>query len=295
MTPESKSNGRGDEDLPSAPFGLSLREAADIVELGEAETMAEVAAAAPPDLADRFGLRCERFGSAVALATRGLDAPLLNRVLGLGVREPVTEAHIEAIHALYEGAGVRYLVQVSPALPPTVLATLREGFERRGLTRQDNWTKLLRDAAPPEPARTDLRIALATAADAPAVAEIMSAGFEEPPEMGQILATLVGRPDWRHYLAWDGDRPVAVGILFVHGPIGALEGAATLPAHRGRGAQSALMAQRIADAATLGCRWLITETGEETTEEPNPSYRNMLRAGFRVVYQRPNWVYFPQV
>ena len=45
------------------------------------------------------------------------------------------------------------------------------------------------------------------------------------------------------------------------------------------------------DARAQGCRWAITETGEETEEEPvNHSYRNMLRAGFRLAYARRNWV-----
>jgi predicted acetyltransferase len=35
--------------------------------------------------------------------------------------------------------------------------------------------------------------------------------------------------------------------------IGTLAGAATLPEYRGRGAQGALMARRMRDAAELGC------------------------------------------
>jgi len=50
------------------------------------------------------------------------------------------------------------------------------------------------------------------------------------------------------------------------------------------------MARRIADGIKLGCRHLVSETGEETPEEPNPSYRNMLRTGFELVYARRNWI-----
>ena len=66
---------------------------------------------------------------------------------------------------------------------------------------------------------------------------------------------------------------------------------ATLEAARGRGGQSAIFAARLRDAKAAGCRWAITETGEETEEEPvNHSYRNMLRSGFRLAYARRNWV-----
>ena len=50
------------------------------------------------------------------------------------------------------------------------------------------------------------------------------------------------------------------------------------------------MAQRIRDGMALGCRWLITETGEDTPEHPNPSYHNMLRTGFKLAYHRANYM-----
>ncbi|MDP8923063.1 MAG: hypothetical protein M3O34_09340 [Chloroflexota bacterium] len=68
---------------------------------------------------------------------------------------------------------------------------------------------------------------------------------------------------------------------------------ATLEAYRRRGAQGAIVARRIRDGADLGCRWLVTEAVEDTPDHPNPSYHNMLRTGFRLAYQRPNYVYSP--
>jgi hypothetical protein len=40
----------------------------------------------------------------------------------------------------------------------------------------------------------------------------------------------------------------------------------------------------------MGCSHIITETSEELPHRPNPSFRNMMRAGFDVVYQRPNYM-----
>jgi len=51
--------------------------------------------------------------------------------------------------------------------------------------------------------------------------------------------------------------------------------AATLPDQRGRGAQSVLIAERLKQARSLGCRWARAETSED-----NPSLQNLLRAGF---------------
>jgi hypothetical protein len=102
------------------------------------------------------------------------------------------------------------------------------------------------------------------------------------------IASMVGRAGWQHYLAWDGSRPVAAAALYVRDGAGWLGMASTLPAARRRGAQGALMAQRIEDGRALGCRWLVTETGEDTPARPNPSYRNMIRAGFALAYHREN-------
>ena len=51
-----------------------------------------------------------------------------------------------------------------------------------------------------------------------------------------------------------------------------------------------MFARRLHDARAAGCRFAVVETGEDTPEEPNPSYRNMLRAGFELAYFRHNWV-----
>jgi GNAT superfamily N-acetyltransferase len=87
---------------------------------------------------------------------------------------------------------------------------------------------------------------------------------------GWFWATL-GRPHWHHYLACDDGIAVSTAALYVDGGVGWLGFGATLPSHRNRGAQSALMARRIRDAADAGCSLVHTETAESTDEVPNPS------------------------
>ena len=65
----------------------------------------------------------------------------------------------------------------------------------------------------------------------------------------------------------------------------------TLESHRNLDAQGALFARRIQDGLLLGCKWFVTETGEDTPDSPNPSYRNMLRTGFELAYLRRNYVH----
>ena len=83
---------------------------------------------------------------------------------------------------------------------------------------------------------------------------------------------------------------MAGGALYLHGEYATLTFAATLPAFRGQGAQAALIARRFQEAAMAGCRWMLTETAEDTPSRPAPSFRNMRRYGFNIAYPRPNYL-----
>ena len=275
---------------PADTTRTTPRELAEIVEFIEAHEMQELVDATTPEVAARYGIRLERIGGALALLMREVDIPMFNRVVGLGLREPIADATLEAVEALCRGGKVRYLVQISP---PVLTDELHARLEARGLPRMDNWAKMIRGLEPPPEIPTDLRIEQVGPEHAEAFADVVCAAFELPREYGALTTGLVGRPGWQHYLAFDGDTPVAAGALCVRDRVGNLTFGATLASHRGRGAQGAIMARRIRDGAALGCRWLVTETGEDTPDHPNPSYRNMLRTGFRLAYLRPNYIYFP--
>ena len=69
-----------------------------------------------------------------------------------------------------------------------------------------------------------------------------------------------------------------------------MQAAATLPSHRRRGAQGALVARRIRDGLALGYRLFAAEAAEDGPEAPDPSYHNVLRAGFRLAYLRRSYL-----
>ena len=101
---------------------------------------------------------------------------------------------------------------------------------------------------------------------------------------------MVGRSGWRHYMAFDGDTPVATGACFIYRETAWIGFAATRTEYRNRGAQSAILAQRINDARESGCALINVETAEQTPEKEAPSYRNMRRYGFEIAYIRPNYL-----
>lgn len=72
-------------------------------------------------------------------------------------------------------------------------------------------------------------------------------GLDEPAAMLDMAASCVGRPDWRQFAVWEGDRIIAVASVYLNGDCAGMSGAATLPEGRRRGAQSALLTARARD------------------------------------------------
>jgi GNAT superfamily N-acetyltransferase len=236
-------------------------------------------------VADAFGADAVRVGGAVCAVAAMLDEVTINRVIGLGISEPASDEALDRIGDVY--GSIRHAIALAPAARPAgVAAMLRE----RGYEPAHAWVKFARAAAGPPAPATDLRIDRIGPERAEEFTAVLAAGFEIPPSVTAMLAHLPGRPGWSWYLAHDGETPVACGALFVDGRHGWLGQAATLPAHRRRGAQSALIAARIRTAAAAGAEVVVTETGEIVDDRPTISYRNILRAGFRAAYLRPNYV-----
>ncbi len=236
-------------------------------------------------VADAFGADAVRVGGAVCAVATMVEEVTINRVIGLGISEPVSDEALDRIAGVY--GSIRHAIALAPAARPGgVAAMLRE----RGYEPAHAWIKFARTAGDPPAPTTDLRIERIGPERADEFTAVLAGGFEIPQSVTAMLSHLPGRPGWSWYLAHDGETPVACGALFVHGRHGWLGQAATLPAHRRRGAQSALIAARIGAAAAAGAEVVVTETGEIVDDRPTISYRNILRAGFRAAYLRPNYV-----
>lgn len=268
-----------------SPFSPELTRALERV---EAEAWSDVYRAATSADVATCEVGLTTIGPATVMTAGLVDVLGFNRVVGLGVGMPADEAMLDAICTHYDAAAVpRFFVQVSPTAAP---AALFEWIRRRGLRHHNNWVKLFRSIGDPPAATTDLHIERAGPDHAKAIADLLVPAFDWPGRVRGWLTRFVGRNSWHHYIAFDGDTPAAMAALYVTGRYGYFGPAATHPDFRRRGAQSALIAHRLRDAATLGCETLITETAEDRPEKPSPSFRNMRRAGFQVAYVRPNYI-----
>lgn len=242
---------------------------------------------ATPAEAASHGLFVTEAGDYTALGAAGFDILYFNRVIGLGTDRAAGAAELDLLIDRYRSAGIpRFFLHLSPVARP---AALPHWLDERGFVHHNNYAKLYRDLRDIPHTDTGFRIDPVTPGDAALFGRLSAPLFDWPPLVERLLMRTVGTPGWHHYLAWDRDEPVACGAFRVVGPFAYLGPAATLPAWRGRGLQSALIARRLRDAAAAGCRWVVTETAEDTAQRPAPSMRNMLRAGFRLACLRPNY------
>ncbi|HEY4226897.1 MAG TPA: hypothetical protein VGM49_01055 [Candidatus Limnocylindrales bacterium] len=239
-----------------------------------------------------LGVQLEDIGGAVAFALTGLDNAFFNRVVGLGIDQPATRADVARAAKWFHGLSRTWSVMtVAETAKPSELA---DWAQAEGYFVSRSWPKLWRPLDGDLPiASTDIRLLPIGREHVEAFERITVQAFDFPEQVGPLASGAIGRDGWTHYLGFDGDTPVSTGATYVMGDVAWLGFGATLPTHRGRGAQSAMFARRLADARAAGCRLAITETGPDTPEEPNPSYRNMLRAGFELAYMRPNYVRRP--
>lgn len=269
---------------------LSKQDIADIVEFAEQEMWTVCWNNTSADLQQELNMHLYKLGGTSATVIEEFPDAFFNRVIGLGIHQPATESVIDEIIAIYNQYKVPWAISLSPLAQPSGIANWLTAC---GFKRTNNLAKMIRGNQPPPQIETDLRVERADKHTAKLFAEVNRRAFGMPAWYAAMVEGMLEQNGIYGYIAYDKDEPVGTGLLIVSGTVGGLYSGATLPEYRRRGAQGAIMAQRIRDGIELGCRWFSTETGEEQPESPNPSYHNMLRTGFELAYLRPNYVYQP--
>lgn len=221
------------------------------------------------------GGRAGMAGGAMCVAHERVPIPELNRAIPVG-----QHVDVGAIAGWFAGG------PHAVAVPPGYVG-LEEMLAAHGYAPGYGWMKFRRPDADAPAVEPGLRVEESLDREAFALAN--GEGFGIPPELAYELCGFVGAPGWHCFVAWAGDEPAGSAALYADGRDAWLGIGATRPAFRRRGAQTALLAARIARARELGASTLSTETGERREGAPNQSYRNILRAGFREAYPRPNW------
>ncbi len=265
-----------------------------LAERVEAEVCASLWGLAPGETIEALRLASLRVGASFVGVAPAIDAPMYNRALSFGLDQPLEERDLAMMVDFLRAANApRAFVQLGPGALPDGDSGIAQWLAARGLRRFNRWIRLVRDAKAPLPvARGNAawRIEEIGPEHAADFARIDAVAFNQPDVLRAWSGALVGKPGWRAYLAFDGETPIACAASFHHEGVAWNGFAGTLEAYRGRGAQSALIARRIADAAQAGCHTVVVETAEDRPDKPAPSYHNQIRFGFEPIYARENWL-----
>jgi GNAT superfamily N-acetyltransferase len=216
----------------------------------------------------------------------GPESPM-TQTFGLGLFAPVTAEALAAIEAFFADRGADAQHEVSPLAGVEALALLVD----RGYRPIELSTVLARplDGAIDAPAAAPgLSVRRCEAADRERWIAAASAGWAAAPEAAGKIAGMMRvvsqNPRLANFLVEREGELIATGLLVIHEGIALLAGASTIPAQRGLGAQSLLLAARLAEARRCGC-----ELAMMVAAPASVSQRNAERRDFRVAYTRTKW------
>jgi GNAT superfamily N-acetyltransferase len=261
------------------------------LEANEIATWRAIFDAAPAALAAQLGFGYAEQGGALLFWNRAAPSPLFNRIVGLGVFEPASDALLDAVLARARAEKSHSLVHVSPAALPAELGTQ---LAARGLGTAPPWLvhyRSLEDSLPAVSVPPEYRIERVAPANAAGWGDALLAawGFSARAATGALAITLplVQDPNISCYAAIheSSGKIVGGGMLFIFGGVAGLYADGVREEHRHHGLQDALIAARLAEAHRQGCTLACSQT-----LAAHPAEHNMALAGFQIAYIRKNYV-----
>lgn len=217
----------------------------------------------------------------------GVGSPL-TQTFGLGLFAAPTDADLSAIEAFFAERGAEVFHEISPCGDPGVPTLLQaRGYAPIEQTSVMHRTLALGSlpAAILDGAVTTRRI---QDTELDRWAEVSVQGWGASPEHADFMRDF-GRVTARSrgvtcFVAEIEGELVGTGVLAIHEGVALLAGASTVPAFRGRGAQTALLAARLTHAVELKCDLAMMGALPGSTSEANA-----IRQGFQVGYTRTKW------
>ena len=225
-------------------------------------------------------------GTAVAA---GANAPF-SKVAGLGF-EALEEAALDALERTFTERATPVRVELTSLANPEVGALLT----RRGYVLQGFENVLAKSLPAGGPHATEISVSRILESESAQWVDVLATSFAQPdtfdgpavnePVDREALDAIFGQiTELSGFVSYigrrNGDVAGAAGMRIADG-VAQLCGAATLPAHRRQGVQTALLQYRLADAAGAGCDIAVV-----TTQPGSVSQQNVQRQGFELLYSR---------
>jgi GNAT superfamily N-acetyltransferase len=237
-------------------------------------------AAAMACLLPEIGAGAEALAGGTVVFAGGSRA---SRAFALGLDGPVGEGDLDRLDDFYRRRRAPAVVDVCPFVDPS----LPEALGRRGYrisTFDQVWIRpVSRDETFAEVPGVEAR--RTTADEAELWSRTVGQGFTGSEEITADVMAL-GRatclmPRAGRYLAWIAGEPVGAGAVIRRSGLAMLMATSTRLHARGRGAHTALLRARLAEAAEEGCDLALV-----CTAPGSDSQRNIERIGFRLSYTR---------
>jgi GNAT superfamily N-acetyltransferase len=259
------------------------------IERAESRFMAECAAAAERR---RPGAGVFVTPLAGGFATFTSAGSPLNKVAGLGFAGPLDATALTAVETAFAERGSHVQVEVSSLGDPSVVQSLTtRGYVLQGF---ENVLGLALPGAGGAAPASGIEIAESPLADLDAWVDVVVTGFANADTQGVaspetherdllagVMADMASADGLSRFVARrDGVVAGAASLRLADG-IALLCGAATLPAHRRRGVQTALLGDRLRIASRAGCDMAVV-----TTAPGSKSQENVQRRGFELLYTR---------
>jgi GNAT superfamily N-acetyltransferase len=251
------------------------------IERAEARLTAESSDAARARRGDAAGFARPLAGGVASFAEA--DSPF-NKIIGLGFDGPPPAADLAEVERAFAGLGAPVQVELC-ALAGSSVGVF---FTERGYRLESFENVLgrrLGDTEFPEDVRLsrddELETWLSEVADAIAVADTEGLPSHEDFPRETVVNAMRDMAGVRRYLAERGGEFAGGASFRVTDGIAQFTGAATVPAHRRRGVQTALLRARLAAAAAAGCDVAVV-----TTQPGSKSHQNVQRQGFDLLYAR---------
>jgi len=225
----------------------------------------------------------------------------INKLAGLGFAGPIDADALAAVEREYDARAAELRVELATLADPAVgILLTRRGYELvgyenvLGLPLDADLVNGLALACEADVAR-GVVVSAGTEGEVRAWIETVAEGFSQPDQFDgppptesferdaivEAFTASSGAEGVVLYFARRDGAMAGGGASRISNRLVQLAGASTLPEHRRRGVQSALLRARLLDAARQDCDLAIV-----TTEPASKSQQNVQRAGFVLLYPR---------
>lgn len=224
-------------------------------------------------------------GGAACYADEGSP---LNKVVGLGFGGVPSDDALDEIEQAFAARGTPTQVELANLADPAIGAVLTSrGYQL--VSFENVLGRALSDLQPLAVPGVEVRLS----DDRAAWLDVVVEGFAHPDVEGvasheefprQILENAIAdieQAGATPYLAFRDGVVAGGGSMRTSDGVAQLTGAATAPAHRRHGVQTALLSTRLADATRAGCEIAVV-----ITQPGSKSQQNVQRRGFHLLYTR---------